>query len=272
MVMKITISKTCAVSLKDLFWHTFFASRKRGVSLSRHFPWIDKEDEDLIVVEGKVGNVTVGGLVVRTFKCEIDENELSVGMVGLVCVSASERGKGYASALLQAAINTARNDRVDLLTLWTSQHHIYQSKGFYLSDPWLYGSVTNQNFDSNHKEGNTDVPFAADVSLPLPPFASSARLYVADHCTFTVLEGPSGLIVAGYDGDVRSAAQLMIKSLPRHWYLNSHKDDELSTLLINNGMQLSLSPANLQMWLPLREFGSVDSTISKIPLRYLDRI
>ena len=250
--MKITITCTGAPpsDLYALFWGVFFASRRRGVSLERHFPWIAHEREGIAYFQALESDHTVGGLVVFEKQVVSGSRKLRIGLVGLVCVREAYRGKGISSALLEAAIEYAGRRQLDYLTLWTSKHAVYERHLFVVCDDWNYGWVDAGSATSKGADGGaTDiVGFREDMQLPLPPFAKAVHRYSSDECSVTLVEDAEGLIVADYSGPPEAAAATMILCLPGRWRLNARSGDPLLAALRGLYARVSLAAVNLQMW------------------------
>lgn len=268
--MQITISETPSATLKNLFWDIFFTSKNRGISLERHFPWLENSSCNVAFFEATMSSVVIGGLVLRQRNYVIDGKEIKIGMIGLVCVASENRGVGIAAELLKKTIAYADNEGYDYLTLWTNQHHIYASQKFYVADPWLYGWVQTDNcfkkLDGNNKT------ISESKSTPLPPFATAAFEYSLGCLSFTLLKDKEGDIVIEYKGHAADLGLFMIQTLSDRWRLNVVKNDPLISALMNYGADVKLSAVNLQMWLDLREPHQQASIIEEIPIPVLDRI
>jgi GNAT superfamily N-acetyltransferase len=272
--MQITISETPSADLKNLFWNIFFISKNRGISLKRHFPWLENRSCDVVFFEATVSSVAIGGLVLRKKKYLIEDKEIKIGMIGLVCVASENRGVGVAAALLTKTIAYADSQSYDFLTLWTSQHHIYATKQFYVTDPWLYGWIHTDKCAKrldNYKY--LDKKTISEIKLaPLPPFATAAFEYSSGSLSFTLLKDKDGDIVVEYKGNVADLGLFMIQTLPERWRLNVVKNDPLISVLINYAADVKLTAVDLQMWLDLREPHQQASIIERITIPVLDRI
>lgn len=272
--MKIKSSHTISVHLRNIFWNVFFETKKRGVSLDRHFPWLENHSNEVIICEAIISSVTVGGLVIRLKKYIIEEKEIKVGMIGLVCVKTEHRGQGIAKELLIEAIQYAKSENFDYLTLWTSQHHIYARHQFQLLDTWLYGGG---GFDSTCEKIVTHkldllAHWTENMILPLPPYARKIYEYKSDQCQIVLVEDILGYIVASYQGDVVNVASVIVTSLPTQWRLNVVQDDPLISVLNDCGVTLNLLPVNLQMWLDLKGTDPQYIIVNKIVVPVLERI
>jgi GNAT superfamily N-acetyltransferase len=268
--MQINISKTPSTNLKNLFWNIFFKSKNRGISLERHFPWLENSSGDVVFFEATISSIVIGGLVLRQKKYVVDGKEIMIGMIGLVCVASENRGVGIAAELLKRTIAYADNQGYDYLTLWTNQHHIYTSQKFYVADPWLYGWIQTGNCVK--KLDNKNKTISESKLTPLPPFATAVFEYSLDGLSFTLLKDRDGDIVVEYKGNAADLGLFMIQTLPERWRLNVVKNDPLISALMIYGADVKLSAVNLQMWLDLREPHRQASIIEKITISVLDRI
>lgn len=271
--MEILLSPTLDSDLKKIFWNVFFEKKQRGISLSRHFPWIDHPTDDAVFIRATESGTTAGGLALRTRHLAIDGKTIKIGMVGLVCVREQDRGRGISKMLLSAVIEYARKEQFDYLTLWTSQHAIYEKYGFYIHDQWMYGIV---NVDGKPAvQGAVEsalAVFKEDESLPLPPYANKSYSYADEHTSITLLEDAKGVIVAAYQGDARKVARLLTSYLPAQWRLNIPANDPLISELTLLGVRHALVAVNLQMWLTVQDSASVLPFAEKIIIPLLDRI
>lgn len=272
--MNISISKTPSCNLRELFWNIFFKSKNRGVSLDRHFPWLKGDSGDTFFFEVLISSVTVAGLVLRQRKYKIDEREVTIGMVGLVCVASEYRGAGIATELLTKTINYSNDNNYDYLTLWTNKHDVYSKHNFYVADPWQYGGVATDGCFSELGLNRLFIEksvFELD-SLPLPPFASAVHEYSFGDLSFTLIKGSEGDIVVDYKGSAFDLGLFMIQELPVYWRLNVIKKDPLISVLVNFGADVKLVDVNIQMWLDLKNIDQQNSTIKRIIIPVLDRI
>ncbi len=272
--MKINISKVASVNLKRIFWNIFFRLKNRGVSLERHFPWLEESSSSTIFFEAKKLSVAVGGLVLRETKYRVDDKELKIGLIGLVCVIPESRGEGVADELLKESISYAKQYKFDYLTLWSNQHKIYLPYGFNLVDEWYFGWVYS-SLKKNEKNNDlflNSYLFVENKDLPLPPFADSIYEYSLDNISFTILNDKGGVIVVKYEGEVIEVANAMIEYFPSRWRLNVIKSDPLIDALARCGVNVNLFPVNLQMWINLKNYDTSDNQVSRIKMSVLDRI
>lgn len=272
--MKIIITDSISSDLKDLFWNVFFKSKNRGISLERHFPWIDNSLKDVVFFEAKVSSVTVGGLVLRKTKFNISEKEYEIGMIGLVCVSTTNRGAGIATELLTKTIDFSKEKNYDYLTLWTNQHRIYSKHNFYVSDPWHYGWIQTEKCVEYFKCNEIYISKSVSEikSSPLPPFATGIYKHSIGEISFILIKDSDGDIIVSHEGNTEDLALFMIHSLPERWRLNAVKNDPLISALTKQGASVKLSPVNLQMWLNLNDGNNLNSILEEITIPVLYRI
>lgn len=269
--MEIKITHDLSPSLRDLFWKIFFVDKGRGIAMHRHFPWLQCGASEVILVEATAGGETVGGLVIRKKVFSVGGKRIPVGLIGLVCVAPAMRGRGTAGMLLRAAVLHAQSMDLAYLTLWTNQHYVYQSVGFYVSDPWCYGWVHNDGaLDGDYRKIANN--FVEDEALPLPPFAIAAYRYSCDVCSVFILEDEKGMVVADYEGKVADVGQFLMDTLGVRWRLNIRAGDELLAVLERSGARTDMQLVNLQMWLSLHEPTEMDPSVSNIPTKFFDRV
>lgn len=272
--MKISISRTASAELKKTFWDMFFKSKNRGVMLQRHFPWLEDNSANASFFEATEASVSIGGLVLFETNYVIDEKNLKIGLIGLVCVVSESRGMGVASTLLKEAISHAKRNEFNYLTLWASQQKFYLPYGFYLMDNWCFGWIYGSLKQAEVKAAFSFQLhyFLENKTLPLPPFADAIYEYVADNVAFTLLKDKDGVAVVCYEGEVTEVAHKMVEVLPARWRLNVVKNDPLIHALADCGVNIDLRPVNLQMWMRLDQACVSGDLIGRIKMSVLDRI
>lgn len=136
-----SIMRSCRVeetpnAFRDLAWQVFFASRGRGVSLDAHFPWLrgGGYDDRSWLLEAEKQPAAM--LCMRRGT----KSGVNFYAVGLVCTAPAFERRGFATRLLQTALEEIGND-VPVL-LWTSQHAFYERFGFTLIDPSVVATCT----------------------------------------------------------------------------------------------------------------------------------
>lgn len=272
--MQVAASTTVTPALKSLFWDVFFKARQRGTTLERHFPWIDEGGRSHVFFEASKNDAVIGGLALQSRSAVIDGCARRIGLIGLVCVEEAQRGCGVAGAMVAEAIAWARVQHYDALTLWTSQHRVYERHGFRLSDPWRFGTVQLRRDapQAGEHAGFDSQSWVENKQLPLPPFAESVHEFTSEEGGITVLADRRGWIVASYSGPARSVADTIARNFPPQFRLNASAGDPLPALLAEAGAQVEMAPANLQMWLPLNTAVVVDDLSSQVIIPILERI
>lgn len=260
---------------RALAWNIFFTSRRRGIALAHHFPWV----EDVTHTESvcaRVEHRVVGGLVVRHMP--MDDGGCC-GLIGLVCVDESVRGLGWSHRLLDAAIVRAQHQGLAALLLWTQKPEIYARHGFLRDGAELLGDVVREPSEAGQPlPGQFEQPWpsGADPSCHalrgLPAFAQSARYLGAETARGTagaiVLETAGGPAVAEWHGNEDDVAQLLLAVLPRRWIFNAIEGDGLVAALQHRGCTVQLRPSRSRFvrWL-------TPDTDRVLPdVRVLDRI
>jgi len=243
------IKESISDELIKLAWDTFFVSRGRGVSFDYHFPWA-KTDSNVWSIEAQHNGKVIAGLVVREQKLLLDSGTEIVGCIGLVCVHPDYRGKGIANDLFKRVIRSARNNKYVALTLWTNQHHIYQSKGFEVYDQSVYGSVTFLEND------NSDCQYTIQklpIGIGLPPFAKSGNQYVTNNAQISILWDDVGGVIVDWNGDDESIICLIKSIFPQSFRINSRMGCSIIKALQKEKCNININKTNLQMWLQLNE-------------------
>lgn len=232
-----------------LVWDTFFKSRGRGISFERHFPWA-KTASNVWSIEAVSCGRVIGGLVVREQEIAYDIGIEVVGCIGLVCVHPDYRGKGIANQLFEKLICNSLIRKYAALTLWTNQHHIYQSKGFVVYDQSVYGTVNFINNENIFKQYElTSLP----ADLGLPPFAKSGNKYLTNTAEISVLWDDEGGIIVNWSGDDESIISLIKSVFPKSFRINSCVGCPILRILSIEKCDINVSKSNLQMWLQLNK-------------------
>lgn len=273
--MIITIRKTSdrCLDFERLVWNVFFQSRNRGISLERHFPWMLEPLDAGFYILAEVKGSVVGGLVVKNLRGLIAEREVKVGMIGLVCVSSDFRGQGISRKILEAALRYARADSFDALTLWTSFSALYSNYGFQVADAWQYGWIHQRKEASENRNAGLDtLKFIQIQGEPVPPFAQSVNQLLGRNSSVFLIRDGRGWIVAGYKGNFRDAAHLMVEKLSDSWRLNVQNNDPLLDELKRIGCEINVNPINLQMWHTIDPELAVSDLVDNIRIPVLERI
>jgi hypothetical protein len=266
------ISEHLPENVSALIWDVFFASRKRGVSLPFHFPWIEKPGAFYVVwIELGDQAQVVAALLMKRF---LLRNNKPAAMVGLVCVHPKERGKGLSKILLTTASMNAVNLGLKALVLWTQKPSVYESLG--------YVSVVREQLWNVSvpikivKQSNIDLVLEKTIELEsgLPPYAFGARIYTLGSANAIVLNTIYGDTVAAWQGQTVDVAMLLFSALSENWLLNALPEDDLPSMLIAMGCKCDCSLGVHRMLgdsriLPM----GIDETLSLLPtFRILQRI
>lgn len=246
--------------LLELMWDVFFQSKHRGISLQANFPWLEKVTDHVWYVTLRDGLNVVGGLCVKETGDVSAQEGCKVASIGLVCIDPKFRGQGYAKVILQAAIEEAKKRNYDALTLWTSKHDVYAPQGFRLNDDGLFGTIDLSScIKSESSSTATLLRQRFPAQLGLPPFAKSGFTMTYEDAQVVFIEDNNGIILADWSGSLENVVELLIAMPEKQWRINAHQGDELLERLAERGATLNLTPANLQMWRPLKpELDNID--------------
>lgn len=270
MAITLTKSNLLSESLCAIFWDVFFASKGRGLTFNRHFPWTRGSTENITYLQAVDEGEICGGLLIREVDLSIGDKVVKVGLIGLVCVVEHRRGEGIAGQLVSNAILLSRQRKVDYLTLWTSQHHVYSKHGFVQHDDWLFGNaIVNENVLRRSDTASEDIQEAKSEELAIPPFATEIKVFRHVNASITVLYNGSQVTLADYEGEVETACDLILKMLPSSWRVNIRAGDPLIATLRRRNVVLELELTNLQMWLCI---ASPEVDFRNLNIKMLDRI
>lgn len=273
--MPVSIKKTSSrdIDFEKLVWEVFFQSKKRGISIDRHFPWmLDSREVGFYILAEKEEEI-VGGLVVKVRYESINGREMKIGLIGLVCVKSDLRGQGISKKIIEAALEQAEIDNYDALTLWTNYPALYKPYGFLSADGWSYGRVFRDNYSSGiDKNLLDDINIIKMEELALPPFAQSVCKLNGASSSIYLLMDEAGYIVAEYQGSVKEAALLMVEKLPESWRLNVFQGDPLLDELKTLGCQIEVNPVNLQMWYVVDKDLKTSDIVNGVRVSVLQRI
>jgi hypothetical protein len=244
----IKINNTVSDDFLNLAWSTFFAERKRGLSLDKHFPWLYKKNDSNWYVEAWFENSFVGGLVVKEKEVLLEHQKVVIACIGLVCIESSYRGLGIAKQLLVNAIKESELKKLTASTLWTSQAKIYESSGFVCKDNSLFGTVEFPS-RNNNLEGKISTKVERNF-FDLPPFADECKTFSTEKANLTVLYDKEGGIIADWNGRDDVVLSMLKLVLPNKFRINSRVGDSMNELLMLEGATLNLMNTQLQMWRP----------------------
>jgi GNAT superfamily N-acetyltransferase len=259
--------KNMSDELIILAWDTFFVSRGRGISFDCHFPWA-RSGSNIWSVEAIDGGKVIGGLVVREETIPSRQSYGIVGCIGLVCVHPDYRGQGIANKLFEMVIQSSLSRKYSALTLWTNQHHIYQSKGFTVYDQSVYGIVT---FNNNNNNNGYELK-KLTKSKGLPPFAISGNEYSTNEAEISVVCDESGGIVVDWYGNDVSVISLIKSIFSDSFRINSRTGCSILETLRRDTCDINISKSNLQMWLQLNETVNIHELEASGRFSVLNRI
>lgn len=271
----VTIKKSVhrVADFERVVWDVFFQSKNRGISLTRHFPWILKGVDSAYYMLAELEGQVVGGLVVRDWVGSFHGHKVKIGLIGLVCIAPNFRGRGIANTLLDATLKQATDDGFDVLTLWTGKPDLYRLHGFIEGDIWTYGWARRTHIRQPETSLiDCSAKLVEMQSTAIPPFALSVYELIGAQSSVFLVEDTTGWIVTGYKGNVKEAAFSMIKILPENWRINLEKDDTLRDELKYLGYDLDVKPVNLQMWFCINSDFSVAELVEKLRIPVLERI
>jgi predicted GNAT family N-acyltransferase len=247
---------------RELIWDVFFMSRKRGIDLPTHFPWIEQEQTTncLMLSDAKDG-ATIATLVLRK---QTLPSEISYGMIGMVCVDPAWRGCGFSARLLSNTIEFASEQQIHALVLWTGRPGIYSSHGF-LSDACdNFGRI---EFDSLRLRKQIMCSQRRIVSnRGLPPFAQQLVLFKSDEAEIIVIEMEQGIALAEWKGPLTAVLDLIDATLPATWHLNTPSNSPIIEGLSKRGYFYTPLPASQRM------VRYIDKAVNIPYISVLDRI
>lgn len=263
------LKNTVSDQLKELAWDTFFVSKNRGVTFEFHFP-NSTFDKGTWSIEIRISSEVVGGLVVRERTVIVDNEAIVIGCIGLVCVKPQYRGNGLAGKLFESAIEESLKRGYSGLTLWTSQHHIYKNRGFFLYDKTVFGSVTipvNYRTSSTNSESVILSPHCV-----IPPFAKEGRLYHSSKAQLVTLWDDKGGIIVDWNGKDIDVHDLILDVFKGSFRINARTECSLISLLKLKSYHMNINFSNLQMWLPLQDHININKVEAALSFTVLDRI
>lgn len=229
-------------ALRALVWDVFFASRGRGISLAAHLPWLDAPTgiHGLSLEDARVPGGAGAALVIRERHLPPSTR---AGLIGLVCVHESLRGRGLSTQLLHAAIRHAEAQGLDELVLWTGKPEVYTSAGFEPVDQELFVRASAPA----RSAAGPAAPARRAVACALPAFATAAWQTVSGEAQLTWLEGPAGVTLAGWQGAPDVVAELLLRALPTTWSVNLPANDPLLPALARCGADCTTQPGAWRM-------------------------
>ena len=263
----VTVQQTPSPAFLSLCWEVFFASRGRGISLGKHFPWLHTPATAYFVSLG-AGTATHAGCAVKFL--DDKGRDARGGAIGLVCVDEPNRGKGYSTLVLEHAIAHAERIGLADLVLWTAKPGVYGRHGFRSEDNGVFGEVSSPPRALTHSSAATQSTWPdVNETRGLPPFASAGYRWRTATASAIVLHDARGPILAEWEGTEAAVADLLEHVMPSIWRINAFADDPLLATLVDRNCNTDLRPSNLQM---IRSLRGDTSLAPNYGLRVLDRI
>lgn len=260
------------IAAQELMWRVFFESRSRGISLARHFPWVNSVDGVYCIsiknIDGLDKNKIIATLAMRQ---EVNADGGCYGLIGLVCVEEKFRGNGLSSLLLEGAIQAGTDLNWNALVLWTQKPELYQNHEFVIDGQELFGHVSNRlativdkEFDSRF--AHQDYEFISSAGLP--GFATALLQIRKENIKVLVLKTKSGYSIANWEGSNDDVANFLIDVMPKSWGINYLPGDHLIALLEEKGLELQAVTGATRM---VRKLINCDSADYR-NIRILNRI
>ncbi|MDR0188780.1 GNAT family N-acetyltransferase [Pseudomonas yamanorum] len=268
---KPVISSGVPESARQLFWEVFFSSRGRGIDLLTHFPWMScvEKVSCVEIKDSSVSDETIAALVIRTLDVSKD---VSVGLIGLVCVDEKSRGKGLASSLMSSAIKFGEHQNLAALILWTQKPEVYTGQGFITDERDRFGHIQLMQEQRSTLAYTTrdwpDSSYAGEAERGLPPFATGGQMISSENAGIIVLVAGGGLSIADWFGREKDVVDLIRASMSDRCSLNVGEEDSLISELEEQGLEFDLSPAAIRM---VRYLG-VAAPVELPKIKFLDRI
>lgn len=264
---------------RALAWQTFFASRRRGISLEAHFPWLADADGRTVAIVARVADAAAAMLVVRNGRLKVEGTSCAIAAIGLVCTDPTWRGRGLASTLIEAALAEG-STRADVALLWTRQAAFYERLGFRTADPMSTGIARLATSSLSHSavEGRfADSALATSAIFAgrrgVPPFIEQVRVFATGDDTVAIGEAAAGgpPVLLGWEGDPDRILQLVAEVAPPAIRWNGTDCDALTAAAIRAGHTLDLAPVELAMWRPLTDRTPSIAALARTPIPLLDR-
>jgi len=230
------------IAAQELMWKVFFESRGRGISLARHFPWVNSVDGVYCIsikdIDGLDKNKIIATLAMRG---KIAADGVRYGLIGLVCVDEKFRCNGLSSLLIEGAIQAGIDLNWNALILWTQKPEVYQHHEFVIDGRELFAHVSNglataldKEFDSRFAHQDDDLISSAG----LPSFATGVLQIKKENIRILVLKTKSGYSIANWEGSNNDVANFLIDVMPKNWGINYLPSDQLIALLEEKGLEL----------------------------------
>jgi GNAT superfamily N-acetyltransferase len=250
------------IAAQELMWRVFFESRGRGVSLARHFPWINSPDGVYCVLIENINDPDKNKIIATlAMRQEVSADGVRYGLIGLVCVDEKFRGNGLSSLLLERAIQAGIDLNWSALVLWTQKPEIYQNHEFVIDGRELFAHVSNQlaialDKDFDYRFAHQDEKFISSTGLP--GFASALVQIKTENISVLVLKTESGCSIADWEGADNEVANFLINVMPKNWGINYLRSDRLISVLRDRGLELQTVSGGTRMVRKLANSVSAD--------------
>jgi len=249
------IKNFISVEARQLIWSEFFESRKRGVALITHFPWIDDKKEKIacLTIEAKNKKESLVGVLVmltRNFK-DIGD----VGFIGMVCVNANFRGLGLSSEMLECIKSYASQEKLSKLVLWTSQPKIYEKTGFVVDSEDIYANICNSSLNSVNKlYAKQDLLIKTEQYSEhgVPAFAEEVLRVANRKAILIVCKKKENTTLVKWTGDNSDVVSLASEILLSSWRIVAENGDLIIKELISRGFTINLMQGAKRMVLDLK--------------------
>jgi len=234
---------------RALIWDVFFASRRRGIDLPTHFPWIEQTVGTycLTLSETNDGPV-VAALVLRELNLL---SGIRCAMIGMVCVDQAWRSQGLSTQLLSNALAFAVEHKYNSMLLWTTQPTVYSRHGF-ACEAENHDTFGRIAMNSSHLlaqvrflKGNPE------TTRGLPPFGERLIRFESDAAELIGVETAHGLTVAEWSGSPAAVLDLIEAALPSMWNLNAPENAPIFSEITNRGHFYAPLPCAKRMVLHL---------------------
>ena len=241
-----------------LLWNVFFVQRERGLTLHDHFPALTGSRSRRWFATTRDGGQLCAGLTVLEHSTP-DGNRIA--RVGLVCVPANQRGRGFSQQLLRLALDALDGLGVTTATLWTGKPNLYQTLGFCIEDTASVCKVCALPAGpATAFEAHRWPDLCSQRGLPA--YAWYAQRLRNPRAEALFVFDSIGAALAEWQGDDLAVVELLAACAPQRWRLHALDGDRLPATLADAGAVVRTQSQSLQMWRgPLRA-----------PMRLLDRI
>lgn len=226
-INRIVYKNQISEQAKKLIWEIFFLEKKRGLTFSTHFPWIDNGKDFFCVTHEIVKNGQSRTVSALILKIDFTSTTNKIGLIGLVCVDPAYRGKGLSNQLLLEAIELAKSNHLSYLLLWTSQPWLYTKVGFKEESREVFGIITRKNISQNQLICDFYSNFKKVTHYGVPAFAEEIFEY-SDEIGTTIIfcKSKKGLTLARWRGDVKKILLIINSVFEDKLFINTLENDD----------------------------------------------